>query len=211
MKNLNRKKIWIAAAVMFAVVLIGLYLPFHSDHEKTLTGYVYQCNEEGKIISMIPVDEVTVKVDVDRQQFLLKDTTTLKGSVEFSNYIKTANEGGPLPVEDVSFAVESQYVRCLGDTTTIVSEVEYRAIEKEERSGSYRSCSDIFYEDEDAYYTTIVFRNPDMIPIYREMFYSKDFDKLMWTDYHNQYVYICSEEAVSSDQMLGYFPEAKVQ
>ena len=211
MKKIFKNKLWIAAVAMVAVVLIGLYVPLPSDYEKTLTGFIYQCNEEGKVINMIPVDEITVEVDVNRQQYLLNGSKTLKGRIEFSNYIKTANDGGPLQVEDVAFAVESQYVRCYGDTLVAGESVEYRAIEKVDADDRYRSCTDMFYEDEDAYYTTVVYENQEDIPIYREMFYSKNFDRLMWVDYHNQYVYICAEEAESSDDMLGYFPEARIE
>ena len=211
MKKIGKNKLWIVAVAMVVVVLIGLYVPLPSNHEQTLKGFIYQCNEDGKVTSMIPVDEIAVEVDVNRQQYLLNDSKTLEGRIVFSNYIKTANDGGPLPVEDVAFAVESQYVRCYGEALAVGESVEYRAIEKVSEGDRYRSCTDMFYEDEDAYYTTIVYEKQEEMPIYREMRYSKNFDRLMWIDYHNQYVYICAEKAESSDVMLGYFPEARVE
>lgn len=216
MKKVFKNKVWIAAAVILAVVLIGLYLPLPSNHEQTLKGFIYQCNEDGKVISMIPVDEVAVEVDVNRHQFLLNDATTLKGRIEFSNYIKKANDGGPLPVENVAFVLESRYGGSLADNQqsefdSIEGVDQDRAMEKKEESAKHLTCSDIYYEDDEAYYTGISYADPSDMPIYREMRYSKNFDRLMWIDYHNQYVYICADEEASSDVMLGYFTEAKVK
>ncbi len=216
MKKIGKNKLWIVAVAMVAVVLIGLYLPLPSNHEQTLKGFIYQCNEDGKIISMIPADEITVEVDVNRHQYLLNDAKTLEGRIEFSNYIKTANDGGPLPVENVAFVLESRYGGKLADNQqskfdSVEGVDQDRALEREDQSGKFLTCSDIYYEDNEAYYTGISYKNPDDIPIHREMMYSEDFDRLMWIDYHNQYVYICAEKAESSDVMLGYFPEARVE
>ncbi len=208
MKKMLRKKMWIIAAIVLAVGLLGMYLPIVSNHDQILTGLVYECDESGNILSKNPVDSITVEVDANRQSFALNGEQTLKGIVKFSQYMKKGEAGKVNVVNDVNFELESRYARCVSDYSLIPSEiVYYRAAEKD--LDQYLSCSDIFYEDDSAYSGIRVF--PGEVPIQREMKYSEDFDKMIWTDYHNQFVYICAKGEVNTEAMLGYFAQIKAQ
>ncbi len=210
MKKVLKKKTWITVAVLVAALLAALYVPIRSNYEQTLNALVFKCDENGMIIDEMPVEEITVQVDVNRHKFLLNNRKTLGGEIEFSAYFKAKQPGKIERTENVGFVLETRYAKQLADNQAKVNAPvegadQGRALETATESKDYLICSNIYYEDNEAYFTGIAYKYPDQIPVQREMKYSENFDKMIWTDYHNGYVYLCAAEEVDAAALLAYF------
>ncbi len=206
MKKGLKKKIWIAAAVLVAALMAALYVPIRSNYEQTLNALVFKCDENGEILDEVPVEEITVQVDANRHKFLLSERQTVSGSVEFSAYYKAKNGRE----ENVVFVLESRYAKPLAENedmakAPIEGDDQTRSEEMKSESGEYLICNQIYYQDNNAYEFGVAYKDPADIPIYREMKYSEEFDKLIWTDYENGYVYLCAAEEVDVAALLAYF------
>lgn len=210
MKKVLKKKSWIAAAVIAAVVLAALYLPIRSGYDQTLNAQVFRCDENGKIIETEPLEEITVKIDVNRHKFLLSDRQTISGDVEFSAYFKTGKEGETSRTENVGFVLEMRYAKALAENQSqavvpVEGADQDRALENKSETKEYLTCSNIYYEDNEGYTTAIAYEDPDDIPIQREMKYSENFDKMIWTDYQNGFLYVCATDKIDMDMLQAYF------
>lgn len=211
MKKILKKKTWIATAILVAALVAALYVPIRSNYKQTLNALVFKCDENGNIIDEMPVEEITVQVDVNRHKFLLNNRKTLGGEIEFSAYFKAKQTGKVERMENVGFVLENRYAKPLADNQAkinvpIEGADQGRALENVNESKDYLICGNIYYEDNEAYSTGIAYQYPDQIPVQREMKYSENFDKMIWTDYHNGYVYLCAAEKVDAAALLAYFP-----
>ena len=206
MKKIFKKKSWIAVVAVVAIVLIGMYFPFRSSYKETLQALVFKCDENGMVVEDMVMDEITIKVDANRHKVLLSDRQTISGRVEFSAYYKaeTSRE------ENVTFVLESRYAKPLADNQNIAKapiegDDQTRAEETKSESGKYLICSNIYYEDNGAYEVGLAYREPAHIPIQQEMKYTENFDKMIWTDYENGYVYVCAMDKVDVAAVRTYF------
>ncbi len=206
MKKIFKKKSWIAVVAVVAIILMGLYFPFRSNYEQTLQALVFKCDENGVVVEDMAIDEITIKVDANRHKVLLSDRQTISGRVEFSAYYKaeTSRE------EHVAFVLESRYSKPLAENedsaiVSIEGDDQTRAEELKSESGKYLICNQIYYEDNNVYEYGVAYKDPADIPIYREMIYSEEFDRMIWTDYENGYVYVCAMDKVDVAAVRTYF------
>ena len=206
MKKIFKKKSWIAVVAVVAIILTGMYFPFRSNYEQTLQALVFKCDENGVVVEDMAIDEITIKVDTNRHKFLLSDRQTVNGRLEFSAYYKEETRRE----ENVAFVLESRYSKPLADNQNVAKapiegDDQTRAEETKSESGKYLICNQIYYEDNNAYEYGLAYREPEHIPIYREMIYSEEFDQMIWTDYENGYVYVCAVDKVDVASVRVYF------